>query len=245
MSSVDLSKIVEYLQRPEIIGNDGESLCLFFQAFAATGFTLWTRNEELLRLQRKDLELDLRTSSGRPYLTVTLTFRKTNQADPSKANVYEIHPQLHEPHSCCYTKLRAWIGWMEENSRRLQPDDFIFPALDAKGRMKIKEAFSTTRIQALLDKYTGATGLLSGRNGRYTTHCFRRGGAQHRFMVASEKWSLKAVKWWGGWSEGEGSGTIMRYLLDDITRYESGFGDMLSPERSDHRHSVFIEVTNN
>jgi hypothetical protein len=62
-------------------------------------------------------------------------------------------------------------------------------------------------------------------------------------MFAKEKWSLKAVKWWGGWSEGEGTGTIMRYLLDEYNRYELGFSDMLSPVRQDSRHAVFMGET--
>jgi hypothetical protein len=127
-----------------------------------------------------------------------------------------------------------------ERTRVLKPEDLIFPGLDKQGRPKIGERFSATRIQNILVKFTEATGHLEGRNGRFTTHCFRRGGAQHRFMFADEKWSLKAVKWWGGWSEGEGTGTIVRYLLDEYIQYESGFGDMLSPDRSDHRHHVFM-----
>ncbi|KAF9114992.1 hypothetical protein BGX30_006422, partial [Mortierella sp. GBA39] len=85
--------------------------------------------------------------------------------------------------------------------------------------------------------------LLDGRNGRFTTHCFRRGGAQYRFMFAKEKWSRKAVKWRGGWSEGEWTGTIMRYLLDEYNRYELSFSDMLSPTRQDSRHAVFMGET--
>jgi hypothetical protein len=92
---------------------------------------------------------------------------------------------------------------MERSGRKLHPDDFVFPALDIKGRIKVREPLSQTRVQALLDQFASDSGLLDGRNGRYTTHCFRRGGAQYRFMFAKEKWSLKAVKWWGGWSEGE------------------------------------------
>jgi hypothetical protein len=60
-------------------------------------------------------------------------------------------------------------------------------------------------------------------------------------MFAKEKWSLKAMKWWGGWTEGEGTGTIMRYLLDEYNRYELGFSDMLSPVRQDSRHAVLWE----
>jgi hypothetical protein len=41
--------------------------------------------------------------------------------------------------------------------------------------------------------------------GTFTTHCFRRGGAQYRFMYApiGEHWSLARIRWWGGWAEGE------------------------------------------
>ena len=119
----------------------------------------------------------------------------------------------------------------------------MFPALDAQGRIKFQEALSQTRVQGWLDQLTNQTGLLARRNGRFTTHCFRRGGAQFRFMFAKEKWSLKAVKWWGGWTEGEGTGTIMRYLLEEFTHYEYGFSDMMSPSRQDSRHAVFMGET--
>ncbi|KAF9918210.1 hypothetical protein BX616_009928 [Lobosporangium transversale] len=240
MSYKDLTKLMEHLQEPDVIAKHGEGLCLFFQAFAATGFALWTRNEELLRLKGKDLDLGLKTDCGRSYFKITLTFRKTNQANAEKANIYEIHPLPEEPHACCYTKLQTWIKWLEKNSRALHPEDFVFPSLDNKGRVKLKEAFSHPKIQSLLDEFTDAANLLAERNGRYTTHCFRRGGAQHRFMFAKEKWSLKAVKWWGGWSEGEGVGTVMRYLLDEFVRYETGYGDMLSPVKNTSRHTRFM-----
>lgn len=158
----------------------------------------------------------------------------------SLANIYEIHPLPEEPHACCYTKLTTWLQWLERNGRPLKHDDYLFPALALDGRVKLKEPFSHTRTRTLLDQFTADSGLLENKHGRYTTHCFRRGGAQHRFMFAKEKWSLKAVKWWGGWSEGEAVGTIMRYLLDEFVRYETGFGDMFSPTRSDSRHSVFM-----
>lgn len=58
-------------------------------------------------------------------------------------------------------------------------------------------------IEALLDIVVERSGVLAERNGKFTTHCFRRGGAQYRFMWAKRKWSLKAVKWWGGWSSNE------------------------------------------
>ncbi|RKO84784.1 hypothetical protein BDK51DRAFT_32782 [Blyttiomyces helicus] len=45
--------------------------------------------------------------------------------------------------------------------------------------------------------------------GRYSTHCFRNGGAQYRFMYARIRWALKAMKRWGGWSEGQQLGMLI------------------------------------
>ncbi|KAF7327172.1 hypothetical protein MKEN_00294300 [Mycena kentingensis (nom. inval.)] len=72
------------------------------------------------------------------------------------------------------------------------------------------------------------SGVLRGRNGRFTTHCFRRGGAQYRFLWADRKWSLKAV------------GTLMRYLLDELMAYEEGFSDIMLDDRRLDRHETFM-----
>jgi hypothetical protein len=44
----------------------------------------------------------------------------------------------------------------------------------------------------------------------FTTHCFRRGGAQYRFMFApvGRRWTLARIRWWGGWALGEKVRTI-------------------------------------
>ncbi|KAF9207016.1 hypothetical protein BGZ49_001352 [Haplosporangium sp. Z 27] len=195
MSYQDMSKLMKHLQDSGTIAQHGEGLCLLFQAYAATGFTLWTRNDELHRLKGSDVQLDLRSEVGTPYLTIALTFRKTNQADASKANGYQIHPTPEEPHACCYTKLMAWLRWLEKTAHPLRQDDYVFPGLATDGRVKLKEPFSHTRIQALLDQFTTEAILLENKNknSRYTSHCFRRGGVQHRFMLAKEKWSLKSL----------------------------------------------------
>ncbi|KAF9560859.1 hypothetical protein EC968_005976 [Mortierella alpina] len=139
MSHTDMAKLMGHLQDNATIEKESKGLCLWFQAFAATSFVLWTRNEELLNLKAENLERNLVTESGSPYFTITLPWRKSTPTDTSKGNY----------------------------------------------------------------------------NARFTSHCFRRGGAQYRFMFAKERWSLEAVKWWGGWSDSEGTGSIMRYLLDD------------------------------
>jgi len=100
-------------------------------------------------------------------------------------------------------------------------------------------------IQSLITKFTHAAGL----EKNYTTHCFRRGGAQYRFMFApvGERWSLNVIRWWGGWAKGEHVrsamstdhsmltnsacqvDTLMKYLFDSLQNYESSHSDALCP----------------
>lgn len=119
-------------------------------------------------------------------------------------------------------------------------EDYVFPALDTKGRVRVRDPITYSRVQEYLEIFTNNSNVLCTRRGKFTKHCFRRGRAQFRFMFAKKKWSFKAVKWWGGWSETERTGTIIRYLLDEYAAYEDGFGDMLSPDRDDSRHALFM-----
>lgn len=52
-------------------------------------------------------------------------------------------------------------------------------------------------------------------------------------MYASPRWSLEAIKWWGGWAKGESVGQIYKYLLEEYSRIEYDYSDMLSPFRQD------------
>ncbi|KAG0051948.1 hypothetical protein BGZ83_003167 [Gryganskiella cystojenkinii] len=235
MSYSDMSLLMANLQHPETRSKYGD-LCIMFEAFAATAFTIWTRIDELVKLRGADVVWDQVSETGRPYFIITLTYRKTNQTD--EGNAYHIYPTPHEPDTCCYTKLLAWKALLELKTRNLQSDDFIFPNVDGKGVPKVLEELTQPRVQGFLDTFTKSTA--GARKGKFTTHCFRRGGAQHRFMFAREKWSLKAIKWWGGWSADERTGTIMRYLLDESVRYVTGYSDMLAPDRDDSRHALFM-----
>jgi hypothetical protein len=88
--------------------------------------------------------------------------------------------------------------------RPLRKDDFIFPAVASTGKLKIGTPVGRAEIEKMLDMFVAGGGLLVGRVGKFTTHCFRRGGAQWCFMWRPDrKWSLKAVKWWGGWAPTE------------------------------------------
>lgn len=102
-----------------------------------------------------------------------------------------------------YTHLRLWWEYLERClARKLdQKEDFIFPYLAPNSIIHADMCMSTKYFQALLDEFTWGAGLMK----HYTTHCFRRGGAQYRFMFApiGQRWSLNMIRWWGGWASGE------------------------------------------
>ncbi|KAF9416291.1 hypothetical protein BGZ94_010256 [Podila epigama] len=235
----DMALLMTHLQHSETREEHGKDLCVMFEAFAATAFTIWTRTGELVKLKGADIMWDQESDAGRSFFIITLPFRKSNQSPGIKGNTYHIYPTPLEPHTCCYTKLLAWKALLEQKTQALRPSDLIFPNISSKGVLKPMETLSHTQIQSFLDIFTAHI-TRTRRGGKFTRHCFRRGGAQHRFMYAQEKWPLKAIKWWGGWSEGEKPSTIIRYLLDEFAHYETGYSDMLSPDRDDSRHSLFM-----
>jgi hypothetical protein len=102
--------------------------------------------------------------------------------------------------------MTRWLNFLQKHcyGRPLQPDDYIFPAIGSNGTLQPHTQMSEAAAQLLIAKYTHAAGI-SLRFSSFTTHCFRRGGAQYRFMFApiGRRWTLAAVKWWGGWAEGE------------------------------------------
>lgn len=60
----------------------------------------------------------------------------------------------------------------------------------------------------MISEAVSEAGIVSAVGGSFSTHCFRRGGAQYRFMFApvGERWTLQCVRWWGGWAKGENVG---------------------------------------
>lgn len=87
--------------------------------------------------------------------------------------------------------------------RELRGTDLVFPAMSSTGQLKFGERTTRSSVDGLMKDLFEPSGVLAGRNGKFTLHCFRRGGAQWRFMWADKLFSLKAAKWWGGWSAGD------------------------------------------
>jgi hypothetical protein len=124
-------------------------------------------------------------------------------------NTYHVYDQPNLPAANAYHYLQVWIKFYEtyhkERQAPLSPDDHIFPNITSKGFIQPHIPMNHESVQKILAEFTEKSGISKLVVGNFTTHTFRRGGAQHRFMDAehSERWSLSRVRWWGGWAEGE------------------------------------------
>ena len=101
-----------------------------------------------------------------------------------------------------HTHLLRWKTFLETIlARRLAPDDYLFPHIGVNGVIRADRPMSYDSFQAMLTDFCEQ----SETQKRYTTHSFRRGGAQYRFMYApiGQRWSLNRIRWWGGWAIGE------------------------------------------
>lgn len=117
-------------------------------------------------------------------------------------NTYEIYAQPETPESDMHYHLLKWIAFLEERlGRALEPEDYIFPYFAPNGVPHPRREMTHDMIQGILNEFVAGAGL----DKLYTTHCFRRGGAQYRFMYAplGKRWSLSIIRWWGGWAIGE------------------------------------------
>ncbi|KAJ6456576.1 hypothetical protein DFH09DRAFT_847576, partial [Mycena vulgaris] len=241
MLPADLKIILEYLDSEDAVKYFTLTQRLYFKASVTTAFTLWTRNDELVNLQFRDIKMNLRSKTGIPYHEFSLIFRKTNK-DPTKSkSSYSVQIDLSHPEIDCYTHVGAWKSQMERLLRRpLTGDDFVFPAFASTGQLKFGECIRRSEFETLMELIVEKSDVMKGRSGKFTTHCFRRGGAQYRFLWAERNWSLRAVKWWGGWPSNKNVGTFMRYLLDELMAYKEGFSDIMMDGRAIDHHETFM-----
>ena len=104
-----------------------------------------------------------------------------------------------------YMHLLNWFEFYEELlGRPLQPDDYVFPTLGANGTsVQPNRPMSSDVAQKRIVQMAKQAGISGAEY--FTTHCFRRGGAQWRFMFAplGQRWILEQIHWWGGWAIGE------------------------------------------
>ncbi|KAF8904708.1 hypothetical protein CPB84DRAFT_1677144 [Gymnopilus junonius] len=203
-------------------------------AFMSSAFTLWTRCFELLSLQAQDARTDCCGLAPyyAPHFKIYLNHRKGWQQEKGyegrrESNVYDIYQQDIDEIDM-YTHFNRWRNLLEGYlGEKLSGEDSFFPHLSPNGVIRTTRAMSYDSLQTLLVRFCKSAGV----DKRYTTHSFRRGGAQYRFMSApiGKRWSLNQIRWWGGWAVGENVDTLIKYLVDSLQSFETGFGHLLHP----------------
>ncbi|KAL0957016.1 hypothetical protein HGRIS_003117 [Hohenbuehelia grisea] len=223
-----------------------------FRAFSSLGWTLWTRNFELVKLKRRHIKFNLEDELcfNQRYDEIHLVDRKgwqrkLNNEPDLRANRYRVYDQPSMGACDARKWLHEWVGYLETAiyKRPLEPDDYIFPTMGANGVVQPGEHVTHDIVQKWINEFTSNARLCEGQGGNFSTHCFRRGGAQYRFMFApvGQRWTLKRVRWWGGWAEGEHRDTLLRYLLDELHSYEEDYGDSLRPIQRDNELTLMGE----
>ncbi|KAF5314787.1 hypothetical protein D9611_007134 [Ephemerocybe angulata] len=207
-----------------------------YRAFSTTGFTMFTRNFETCNIRFGDLSFDGKGAAPNyhPYIGVELSERKGWQKAAGNDGVtdqtYEIYEQPNHREIDMYTHLLRWLKYLSLRlGRPLHREDYIFPYIAPNGVVHPNTPISYDTVQNMLQEFALGAGLKK----TLTTHCFRRGGAQYRFMYApiAERWSLNAIQWWGGWAVGEGVDILLRYLVNSLHNVENTYRSALDPDR--------------
>ncbi|KIK74950.1 hypothetical protein PAXRUDRAFT_835844 [Paxillus rubicundulus Ve08.2h10] len=121
------------------------------------------------------------------------------------------------------------MKWLEvfHYKHGLEPDNCIFPAMGTNGVIQPHEPLSHDTVQKWINEATSGAGI----SGSFSTHCFRRGGAQYHFMFTpvGQHWPLAKVHWWGRWAEQEHS------LVGEAT--------LVQPMSTEELHLVHTSIT--
>ena len=213
----------------------------YLMAACSTCFILWLRIDELVQLRISDIELSVTNDDGVEHHLIRLNDRKYVRGDQNGQSyaLYRLHD---EECVCAFKHINNWITkYKSMMNRDLLPEDHLFPKADENvskiffGEHMVYQTFMSTINKLISDCGIVPRNAAGSVLGVFTSHCFRRGGAQHRFITGKSRWPLDVVKWWGGWGSGEDVNTIIRYLLEETYKYENNFTHFLYTRGSDAR----------
>jgi hypothetical protein len=144
-----------------------------------------------------------------PIRLATHTAGGADANNAMQGHHYNIYPDPDNPSIDAYRHLANWKKWYEghlmKGAAAIPPSHVIFPQISLATILVSPAAvMSTENVQKMINLFTEGAGLC--RSGaHYTTHTFRRGGAQHYFMFCKpgDRMSLGMVRWWGGWADNE------------------------------------------
>ncbi|RXW22496.1 hypothetical protein EST38_g3351 [Candolleomyces aberdarensis] len=228
---------------PELLSKRAEHL--YYSAYSTLSFAIWTRCHETCQLQKKHFDFNMPPkccSNGEVHerFSVNLRHRKNwqNKMESGELGVeghyYNIYSRPDEPAVDAYHHVHEWVRFYSDVilRRPLKDSDYIFPTINfSKLTANPEKPSDSVAMQKIITRVADASGLSNSEACKYTTHCFRRGGAQYRFMFAplGKRWTLARIRWWAGWAEGEHGDTLIRYLLDELSNYEEDHRDALCP----------------
>ncbi|KAJ2989682.1 hypothetical protein HDV02_004823 [Globomyces sp. JEL0801] len=200
-----------------------------------------------------------------PYDELSIKFRKTRQNDHTGITytLYDEDPKSVALQA--RTGLMNWCKFMyqyyggEEQFYRkfpLNSDEIkripLFPQLSVRNErngpttyhiMPGKHddggnAFRDVFVKVMLfnlPKIMQEAGIDNPNDSTRTTHTFRRGGCQYRFIYSPKPWRFDMCRAWGGW-EGDSVDTMMKYLLEETVSIENGFKYYLKPNYAMNRN---------
>ncbi|KAL4063509.1 hypothetical protein V8B97DRAFT_2026414 [Scleroderma yunnanense] len=193
-----------------------------------------TRCFELVKLKREDIQI-MDTTLVNHVLTRYLRGKQDTLTTNERDVYYEIHLRnwkgwqkkvdkgfreidLQNLMSCdSFFWLVVWVRWVEhvQLGWAMVDGDYIFPAIEANGVLKLCKPLSQDAIQKWISEATTGTGI----EGTFTTHCFCQGEAQYWFMYApiGQQWPLSMHD------------MLICYLLDELHSYEDDHSDALGP----------------
>jgi integrase len=165
-----------------------------YDAMFALAFYCWFRFNEVVNLRKENLsifEIILEDDTLTWCYKIELKDRKTFKEGDCGVT-YELHDSVHEVDLYVRTKMEEWISCYPYFDS-LPQNVYLFPKTSTSfkivrgvvnrfGAVNPVVPQQTSAINGVLDKYARQAGILTDETfGKFTTHCFRRGGAQHRF----------------------------------------------------------------
>ena len=241
LHSNHLLQVVQWVRQ-----NNGwtETKKLMTIALYAVAFHCWFRIEEVVRLRIADVEEASVTDEDQTYrfLVINLNHRKTDQ-DGEGTYRYEFHDES-DDRFFPLTWLRDWLRHYRQvmagaGVEALEDSWFLFPSLRNGSLAPTAALNAHDTVSKELNSAALSLGIIQHASvAKYSLHCFRRGGAQHRFFHPKKPWPLAVVRRWGGWSKSEGTKTLINYLLNEYESREEYIGDMTSPYRRDLNRSI-------
>ncbi|KAK6980603.1 hypothetical protein R3P38DRAFT_3235499 [Favolaschia claudopus] len=173
---------------------------------------------------------------------------KTGLINLTKKLIYEptggkfkICAQSGLPACDSFSWMTRWVKYLEQEiyQRPLKPEDYIFPATGANGIVQTGEHISHDDVQKWITEFASGADLPRA-NGTFSTHCFRRGGAQYRFMFApvGRRWTLRQLI-----IEQFQRDTLIKYLLYELNTYEDDYSGMLLPTQPDTDKTLLGEAS--